>query len=104
MKFSSLPFVRTAPPETLWGPATDDDDGEPPSLAIESAWSPARSGNYATDCATGKSYAGELVSYMQEASDPTALGRVIADMQDRCFGGVEIGLLQGLGERLIRAT
>lgn len=65
-------------------------------------WQPVRSGNYATDCNTGRRCADELLTYMREKDDPTAFGRVMRAITERGkMEAVEIGFCSRIGIVLI---
>ena len=64
-------------------------------------WSVPTSGDYGTDCATGRRYAAELVTRIRETGNTLLLSRVRSAMpQD--FTGVEIGFEAGLASALMR--
>lgn len=55
-------------------------------------WAPDRSGDYAQDCSSGRSYARELLEYMQLKGQDPLLGHVVqAITAGGVWDGVEIG-------------
>jgi len=62
--------------------------------SISNHWNPARSGNYAADCAAGREYAGQLAASGRGAE---VLPWVIRAMpRGDAFGGCEIGFLSAI--------
>ena len=58
---------------------------------------PQRTGDYAIDCATGRTYAGALLKYMRIKGFPPMLGRVAqAIAAGGAWDGVEIGFFHGI--------
>lgn len=77
MNFDSLPFVSA------------------------SAWTPDRTGNFETDCATGRSYFRALQELILKTGNPLFLSRVLhAQVEGGKWEGVEIGFAQALGEQI----
>lgn len=67
-------------------------------------WRPARTGNYETDCAQGKTYFQELRDYVQATGNPAVLNRVLASqVRSGVWDGVEIGFAQGMAEAVLLA-
>lgn len=65
---------------------------------IESHWNPERTGDYAADCATGRSYAGQFAEMMRESGNAALLPWIIRDMpRGQDMSGVEIGFLTAVG-------
>lgn len=66
-------------------------------------WAPKRTGNYATDCATGRAHAIEVMRVMREQGNPALLGHVV-----RCFEnkgcGVEVGFIYQLSLDLLATS
>lgn len=82
LKVATLPFV------------TLRQDG-----TIESHWNPERTGDYAADCAAGRSYAGQFVAMMRDGANVSLLPWIVGTMpRGEEMGGVEIGFLTALGE------
>jgi hypothetical protein len=86
MKFEDLSFVGA------------DDSGEFPKV---DPWKPTRTGDYATDCSTGRKYFNELLAFIERTGNPTLLCRVLsAQVRGGVWNGVEIGFAQAMGEML----
>jgi len=61
-------------------------------------WMPQRTGEYAFDCAQGRRYADELISFMREKNDPLPFGNVIRAIAEHGkMEAVEIGFCSRLG-------
>lgn len=61
-------------------------------------WEPVRTGDYATDCATGRRYARELIDFMSVTDDPLPFGRAVrAITAGGVYEAVEIGFCSTLG-------
>ncbi|MFN3424921.1 MAG: hypothetical protein ACK40C_09490 [Novosphingobium meiothermophilum] len=73
-----------------------------PDGTIESHWNPERSGDYAADCATGRSYAGEFLTKMRDGDSVSLLPWIIRAMpRGREMDGVEIGFLTAVAEATV---
>jgi hypothetical protein len=65
-------------------------------------WSPTRTGNYATDNATGSAAADELVSSMNETMFTPALGAIVQSIAaGGQWDGVEIGFFSRIASYTI---
>ena len=67
-------------------------------------WHVSRSGDYATDCATGRAHADELVRVMRAEGNPGLLHHVVEAIAlgGQFDGGVEVGFFTRLAESSIR--
>lgn len=66
-------------------------------------WSPQVTGDWSTDCATGRRYADEMLARIRKNENPTALGHIVKAMVGHGqWGGVEVGFFQRLSEDLLR--
>jgi hypothetical protein len=65
-------------------------------------WRPIRTGDWSTDCATGRVYAVKLIDWMKFHDDPLALTNVVkAITRKGVFTGVETGFFQIVAESLM---
>ncbi|WP_458393494.1 hypothetical protein [Rhizobium brockwellii] len=65
-------------------------------------WTPAETGDWATDNATGRAYALELIGVMKANEAPILLGHVAKAIGARGkHGGVEVGFFQQIAEKLL---
>lgn len=65
-------------------------------------WAPQRDGDYEVDCARGRAYAHELVTYMRHHRNPTILGSVMRSITTGgVYEGVEIGFSHQLALSLV---
>jgi hypothetical protein len=65
-------------------------------------WAPTETGDWATDTATGRTYASELISVMRDNEAPMLLGHVGKAISVRGkHGGVEVGFFQQIAEKLL---
>lgn len=61
-------------------------------------WVPERTGDYATDTATGKRYAREFLDYIRETRNPVIYKSICQAMHDGgVMGPVEIGFCTEIG-------
>jgi hypothetical protein len=76
---------------------------EPLSFMTNGAWTPIRSGNYGTDCTTGRAAAQELLQAMTNSGSPLMFGTVAQAIAacDAESDGVEIGFYSIIGLALI---
>jgi hypothetical protein len=67
-------------------------------------WAPTETGDWATDTATGRTYAAELIDVMRTNEAPMLLGHVAKAIAARSkHGGVEVGFFQLIAEKLLLA-
>lgn len=67
-------------------------------------WAPTETGDWASDTATGRAYALELLDLMTTNEAPMLLGHVAKGITARGkHGGVEVGFFQQIAEKLLLA-
>ena len=66
-------------------------------------WEPEVSGDYATDCRTGRFYAQELAAYIGSSDSPAMLGYVVEAMAARTHSGVEVGFFHEIATAFQRS-
>lgn len=81
----SLPFV------------TIGTDGMPHLWAVQAT------GDYAADCATGRTYADALVDHMASTGNPTPFAHIVAAMP-KSQSGIEVGFLTEMAGRVSVAS
>ncbi|MGA1831653.1 hypothetical protein [Rhizobium wenxiniae] len=83
VNFEQLPFVATV-------------DGR------LSCWVPERSGDYETDCISGRRYFTRLLDLMRRTDNPLLLSRVMhAQVTTGQWEAVEIGFAQAMSEKIM---
>ncbi|AOR76547.1 hypothetical protein [Novosphingobium resinovorum] len=68
-------------------------------------WAPERTGDYSTDCATGRRHAAELIEFMHQSGNAPIFGSVIRRITEKGqFDGVETGFCAQFGITLLGAV
>lgn len=76
------------------------------SLRDFASWQFLKTGDYQSDCATGRRLARDFLSLASDESFPIVLPQVIASIAagDGSLSGLEIGFFTQLGRRLVAAS
>jgi len=104
---AELPFARVSGdrPTSFW--SAEESGAMPPfSFARGSDyWYPTRTGRYTQDCARGRAYADELLTYIRDTGSSIILGHVAAAMvAGVVYGPVEIGFWSRINVALVRVS
>jgi hypothetical protein len=68
------------------------------SAIVDSAWQPARTGDYTADCQIGRDIADEIADVIAVTHNPTILPTIVSLIVEAGqWGAVEIGLFNKLG-------